>query len=150
MVFVFSLLKSIEYNKSQLIEKSKSGSELTNLEKQRLEFYRLPASIFVYTYAIASALETIIGRPIGDYFALSFGFQTTPKVALKNWTPIVSATSPFTKILSKSISDGLSKTSIEDGIQSFTQQVEVAAESQTLAFSRFAKQIRNPSNTKGS
>ncbi len=150
LVFVFSLLKSIEYNKSQLIEKSKSGSELTNLEKQRLEFYRLPASIFVYTYAIASALETIIGRPIGDYFALSFGFQTTPKVALKNWTPIVSATSPFTKILSKSISDGLSKTSIEDGIQSFTQQVEVAAESQTLAFSRFAKQIRNPSNTKGS
>jgi hypothetical protein len=148
LVFTFSLLKSIENNKSQLIEKSKSGIELTNLEKQRLDFFRLPASIFVYTYAIASALETIIGRPIGDYFALSFGYQTAPKTALKYWAPIITATSPFTKLLSKSISEGLSKTSIEDGIQNFTQQVEVAAETQTIAFSRFAKQIRNPSTSK--
>ena len=148
LVFTFSLLKSIENNKSQLIEKSKSGIELTNIEKQRLEFFRLPASIFVYINAISSALETIIGRPIGDYFALSFGYQTTPKAALKNWTPIITSTSPFTKLLSKSIAEGLSKTAIEEGIQNFTQQVEVAAEGQTLAFSRFAKQIRNPANNK--
>lgn len=148
LVFAFSLLKSIESNKSLLIEKSKSNISLTNLEKQRLDFFRLPASIFVYIHAISSALETIIGRSIGDYFALSFGYQTAPKTALKNWTPIVTATSPFTKLLSKSISEGLSKSSIEDGIQNFTQQVEVAAEGQSVAFDRFAKQIRNPSSIK--
>lgn len=150
LVFTYSLLKSIEGNKSQLIEKSKAGIELTNMEKQRLDFFRLPASIFVYINAISSALETIIGRPIGDYFALSFGYNTNPKTALKNWEPIIMTTSPFTKLLSKSIADGLSKSAIEDGIQNFTQQVEVAAESRTLAFSKFAKQIRNPSNFKSS
>ena len=102
----------------------------------------------MYIHAISSALETIIGRSIGDYFALSFGYQTAPKTALKNWTPIVTATSPFTKLLSKSISEGLSKSSIEDGIQNFTQQVEVAAEGQSVAFDRFAKQICNPSSIK--
>lgn len=148
LVFVFSLLKSIESSKSNLIEKSKSDIALTNLEKQRLEFFRLPASIFVYTHAIASALETIIGRPISDYFTLSFGNQTAPKTAIKNWSPIISATAPFTRLLAKSISEGLSKISIEEGIQNFTQQVEVAAESQTVAFNRFLKQLRNPSSTK--
>jgi len=148
LVFVFSLLKSIESNKSNLIEKSKSDVDLTNLEKQRLEFFRLPASIFVYVYAIASALETIISRPISDYFTLSFGNQTAPKNAIKNWTPIISATAPFTRLLAKSISEGLSKTSIEEGIQNFTQQVEVASESQGVAFNRFLKQLRNPSSIK--
>ncbi|MDP2257562.1 MAG: AIPR family protein [Polaromonas sp.] len=150
LVFVFSLLKSIESSKSNLIEKSKSEIELTTLEKQRLEFFRLPASIFVYIHAIASALETIISRPISDYFTLSFGNQTAPKTAIKNWSPIISATAPFTRLLAKSISEGLSKTSIEEGIQNFTQQVEVAAESQTVAFNRFLKQLRNPSSTKTS
>lgn len=146
LVFVYSLLKSIEYRKSQLVDKSKSETALTRLENQRLEFFRLPAAVFVYIHAIASALETIIGRPISDYFVLSFGYQTTPKAAVKNWAPIISATEPFTRLLGDSIVSGLSRSTIETGIQNFIQQVEVAAESRSVEFSRFIKQLRNPSS----
>lgn len=148
LVFVYSLLKAIEHEKTRLVEKSGSESELTKLEKQRLEFFRLPAAVFVYANAISASLETILGRSISDYFALSFGPQTSPKRSIANWASIVSATAPFTRLLAKAISDGLSKSAIQDDIQNFIQQVEVSADSQSLAFDRFSKQLRNPYSSK--
>ena len=148
LVFVYSLLKAIEHEKTHLFDKSRMDTALTKLEQQRLDFYRLPAAVFVYVNAISTSLETILGRPITDFFALSFGYQTSPKRAISNWTPIVNATMPFTRLLAKSISNGLSKASIQEGIQNFIQQVEVSADSQSLAFERFSKQVRNLSHSK--
>lgn len=148
LVFVYSLLKAIEHEKTHLFDKSRMEAALTKLEKQRLEFYRLPAAVFVYVNAISTSLETILGRPITDYFALSFGSQTSPKRAISNWASVVNATTPFTGLLAKSIASGLSKTSIQEGIQNFIQQVEVSADSSALAFERFSKQVRNVAHTK--
>lgn len=148
LVFCYSLLKAIEQNKSLLIEKSHSQTELTKLEHGRLDFYRLPSSIFVYMNAISKALETILGRSISDYFTLSFGTQTTPKKAILNWGLIVGATAPLTPILSKAISAGLSKVNIDDGIQNFIQQVDISADNQFLTFDKFKKLIRNSTASK--
>ena len=148
LVFAFSLLRAIEHEKTQLFEKSQLQLDLTKLEKQRLEFYRLPASMFVYIDAISQSLETILGRSIADFFALSFGYQMSPKRSIANWTYIVHATSPFTSILAKAISGGLSKQNIQEGIQNFIQQVEVSASNQSLVFDRFSKQVRNLSHAR--
>lgn len=148
LVFVYSLLKAIEYEKNQLVEKSRSDTELTKLEKKRLEFFRLPAAVFVYANAISMSLETILGRSINDYFALSFSYQISPKRAISFWTPIVAATAPFTSLLANAISEGLSKAAIQEDIQKFIQQVEVSSDNQFNVFERFSKQLRNVSSSK--
>lgn len=148
LVFVYSLLKAIEYEKTQLVEKSRTDTDLTKLEKKRLEFFRLPAASFVYANAISMSLETILGRSINDFFALSFSYAISPKRAISFWNPIVSATAPFTSLLSNAISDGLSKSAIQEDIQKFIQQVEVSADSQFSVFERFSKQLRNVSSSR--
>lgn len=148
LVFVYSLLRAIEREKTHLFEKSQMGTPLTKLEQQRLEFYRLPAAVFVYSNAISQSLETILGRAIVDLFSLSFGYQTSPTKAVSNWAAIVNATTPFTRLLGGAIEKGLSKTSIQEGIQNFMQQVEVSAGSQSLIFERFARQVRNLPSSK--
>jgi hypothetical protein len=149
LVFVYSLLKAIEQDKYNLMEKSSTMTDLTELEKQRYDFFHLPASIFIYANAIARTLETIIERRISDYFALSFGYQTSLEMAIKAWSGIISATTYFTSLLGRPILlHGLSKASIEEGIQNFIPQVAVAANSQSHIFSRFAKRLRNPSSSR--
>lgn len=143
LIFVYALLRAIEREKNHLFDKSRLGLALPKLEQQRLEYYRMPAAVFVYANAISQSLETILGRAIADYFSLSFGYQISPEKAIGNWTPIVNATAPFARLLGNAISGGLSKASIQDGIQNFIQQVEVSAAVQSLTFEKFAKQVRN-------
>lgn len=149
LVFVYALLKCIEAKKINLIERSKSTPGLTKGETLRLAYLRLPAAVFVYIYAIRNSLEAILQRPIHDYFALSFGYNTTPKSAMKAWDLIVDSTLPFTPQLTSSVSSGLSKASIDQGVQSFSQQVEVASSARDVEFQRFARQLRNPSSRSG-
>jgi AIPR protein len=142
LIFCFSLLKAIENEKNYLYSKSKNNDKLTKIEQQKIEFFRLPAATFVYCNAISASLETILDTAIHDLFILSFG-NSTPSRAIANWAPIIKATAPFARILSKTISTGLSKSAIDEDIQNFIGQVSVAASNSTTPFERFAKLIKN-------
>lgn len=144
IILCFSLLKRIEFLKSNLFEKS-TNNDLQEADKRRISFFRKPGSVFVYIYAIRSCLEIVIQKHIGDYFALSFGNKSMV-IAKNSWDPIISLTVPFLNVLDKELTTGLTSASVDRGIAIFRSLVEAYLENNSLADLRFNRALRNPSS----
>lgn len=131
IVFVYSLLKSIERIKIDLVNKKDSeGDEenknkLSDAESNYLTFLRNRGAKFLLLTAIAECLETIIGEKIPNRFRLGFKKVEYLDEAINSWLPIVRSVLPFHRQLSEALKDGLkSKENVKRSITNFCSMVE--------------------------
>ena len=119
IIFVYSLLRSIEEYKLSLRQKDLEKRILEN-EKTVLNFLRNRGATFLLHAAIASCIELIVNRPVPNKFALSFGQNTPPQTAVENWTPIVRIMVPFSSSLEPAVHDSIqSKEDVRKAIEIF-------------------------------
>ncbi|MGB3266219.1 MAG: AIPR family protein [Microcoleus sp.] len=124
IVFVYSLLRSVEAKKLQLVNKSKPGP-LSKEESQQLSFLQKRGAHFLLSSAIANCLETFLDKPVPNAFRVSFGKQVSPENAKKFWEPIVQVTIPFCEKLQPAVKKSLnSNDEAKKAISDFKAVVE--------------------------
>lgn len=107
IIFSYSLLRAIEFEKNALRQKESGDMQLTAAESAKLTFYRKRGSVFILAGAIGECLETILDRIISNRFKISFGSSVSPDQALDIWLPTVQALSGLHTYLENGFSDGL-------------------------------------------
>jgi hypothetical protein len=143
LVLCYSLLRSVEQAKQALVTRSKSGeSALTVQEADLLSYFRSRGAVHLLVAAIASCLETFVGRRIPVTARVSFGTKTSPKQATQNWSEIVQAVSPFCQQLKEGLTDGLkSNERAQKAITTFRTLVQATAGANAEAYRRFGRLI---------
>ncbi|MGW4826656.1 AIPR family protein [Amycolatopsis japonica] len=89
IIFVYSLLKSVEKYKSALA--AKSDDKRTASDSALTKWFALRGSTFLAVAAIGNAMEAILGYAVTDRYSLKFSKTYTISDAIELWTPIVSA-----------------------------------------------------------
>ena len=105
IVFAYSLIKSIQNKKLELIYSSQTRN-LTSIEKSQLEFFRERGSVFMMAAAIADSLEIFLGVPIPNMFKVQFKKDLSPDQGTQIFIPIVNISSSFSETLKTGLSDG--------------------------------------------
>lgn len=142
IVFVYSLLRSVEAKKLRLADNSKASS-LSKTEEEQLDFLQRRGAHFLLTSAIANCLETFLGKPVPNAFRVSFDTQVSPKKAEECWEPIVEVTIPFCKHLLTAVKKSLnSNDDAKKAISNFKDFVESAKEYHVPRFQSFAKLVQ--------
>ena len=143
LVFAYGLLRAVEHAKQVVVTKSKSDSAgMTTQETDLLSYFRHRGSTYLFVAAIASCLETFVGRRITSPSKVSFGPKASPKQATQHWQDIVALVSPFCQQLSEALADGLkSNERAQKSIGTFRALVQATAGANTEAYKRFAKLI---------
>ncbi|MBT9457478.1 MAG: AIPR family protein [Burkholderiaceae bacterium] len=143
IVFAFGLLRTIEHRKLALMTKAKhSPASLTSTEEKQLSFFRKRGSIYLLVSAIASCLETFLGRKIPNIYRLSFGDRCSPKDAQKYWADIVDVTAALCTQLDEALNDGLkSLERATSAIGKFQALVEVTSQANSSKFKSFRMKI---------
>ena len=142
LVLCYALLRAVEDMKRSLVAKSKLDSDLTKQEEQLLAYFRNRGSTYLLVSAIASCMESFIGRPIAVPAKVSFSSKTTPKQATQHWREVASLVSPFSQQLIDALSDGLkSNERAQKAIATFRSLVQVTSEANAEAYKSFAKFI---------
>ena len=142
IIFVYSLLKSIEEVKSELRDKSTRG-ELTGIQKNEFDFLRNRGATYLLHAAIAHSIETIIDQPAADKFRISFTRDVSPSAAMNLWKPIVEATIPFYATLVPGVGGSIQKkTEVDAAIGIFHSMIEATKRSNDGIFKEFTRKIR--------
>jgi hypothetical protein len=90
IVFCYSLLSAVNDRKLDLSQKLKNDSaSLTAIENTSLAFLNKKGANYLLVHVVAKCMETILGRPIPNYFDLHFAKNVSPDTAAKFWLPIV-------------------------------------------------------------
>jgi|SRR6476661_493377 len=138
IVFVYSLLRSVEAKKLQLLNKSKAGP-LSKEESQQLDFLQRRGAHFLLSSAIANCLETFLDKPVPNAFRVYFGKQVSPEQAENFWEPIVEVTIPFCKQLLPAVKKSLnSNDDAKEAISDFKAVVESIKNYHGKRFQAFA------------
>lgn len=145
LVFCYALLRAVEETKRSLVGKSKSEAGLTAQETQLLSYFRHRGSTYLFVSAIASCMETFVGRRIPVPARISFGQRTSPKQATQHWAEVVRLVSPFCQQLVEALSDGLkSNERAQKAITTFRSLVQATSGANADAYKRFAKSVALP------
>jgi len=142
IVFVYSLLRSVEAKKLRLIESGKSDL-LSESEAQQLEFLQRRGAHFLFTAAIGKCLETFLGRSVPNPFRVIFKDNYSPQTAEEIWKPMVEITIPFSTFLLSAVQKSLkSNEEAATAINSFKAMVESAKTYHTSSFQEFANHVQ--------
>ena len=142
IVFVYSLLRSVEAKKLRLVDKSRAGT-LPKAEDEQLHFLQRRGAHFLLTSAIANCLETFLDKPVPNAFRASFCRQVSPEPAEKFWEPIVEVTIPFSKQLLPAVEKSLnSNDEAKEAISNFKDFVESIKENHVVRFKSFAQLVQ--------
>lgn len=143
IIFCYSLLRSVEENKRTLIAKSKSNEgSMTTQEKELLAYFRYRGSTYLFVSAIASCLETLLGRKITNYFYVSFGSRVSPKEATQHWIEVVHVISPFSSQLREALTEGLkSLDRAQKSVAIFRSLVQATSSANAELYKRFSRNI---------
>jgi len=139
--FAYSLLRTIELKKLNLVAKSKNGL-LTREEKTQLEFFRKRGSIHMFISAISRCLEILLSKPIPSIYRIHFNTDVTLSDAIKLWTPIIDSVIPFVNHLSEGLADGFRNSeSVNKSINTFASLVEATKQPNTDVYKSFADNV---------
>lgn len=143
LVLCFALLRAVEEAKRNLVARSKtSEASLTAQEAQLLSYFRHRGSTYLFVSAVASCMETFVGRRISIPARVSFGPKTSPKQATQHWAEIVRLVSPFCQQLVDALSDGLkSNDRAQRAITTFRSLVQATSDANSETYKRFAKSV---------
>ena len=141
ILFTYTLIKTIESKKLELMEKIKLDN-LTEIESNQLAFYRKRGSIFMMSSAISKSLEIFLDRQIPNYFRISFKDNLTPNDGIEIWKPIVEIASSFSQPLMDGLSDGFrNKEAVKSAIQLFQSLISSTKQVNKEIFNSFAQKI---------
>ena len=119
IILAYSLFKSIVNKKQELVTKNKQG-QLSEYEKEQLDFLRKRGSIFLLISAIANCMEIVLDRNIANHFSLTFKNKMTPEKYVQLWKNIVDIACSFSNCLADGLSDGFRNAkSVDDAIKTF-------------------------------
>lgn len=142
LVLCYALLRAVEDAKRSLVGKSKLEGGLTKQESQLLSYFRHRGSTYLFVSAIASCMETFVGKRISVTERISFGPKTPPKLAVQHWAEVVRLVSPFCQQLVEALSDGLkSNERAQKAISTFRSLVQATSGANAEAYKKFAKSI---------
>ncbi|GGQ11877.1 hypothetical protein GCM10010187_30030 [Actinomadura coerulea] len=123
VVFCYSLLKAIEEAKLTLM--SVPATQRTDSQKKQLAFFQRRGSIVLMTTAVASCLESILGRRIQDIWRLRYESNLSPRDAIAAWRPILLPMLSFVNQLDDALTGYLKNSEKnESSIERFKQLVE--------------------------
>ncbi|MBU8545843.1 MULTISPECIES: AIPR family protein [Roseomonadaceae] len=143
LVFCYALLRSVENSKKHLVARSKSDVGLTEQEQELLSYFRHRGSTYLFVSAVASCLETFLGKRIASTSRISFGNKVSPQQATQHWGDIVQTVSPFCQHLLDVLGDGLkSNERASKSISLFRTLVQATAGSNAETYRKFAKHVQ--------
>jgi hypothetical protein len=85
----------VSRKKLALIEKARGEAELTQIEKEQLDFFEKKGAMLLTCAAVAECLETILGRAIPNRFRLTFGEKLSPQRAERPWLDVLEPLFPL-------------------------------------------------------
>lgn len=142
LVLCYALLRAVEETKRSLVEKSKSTVALTVQETDLLSYFRNRGSTYLLVSAIATCMETFVGKRIPVPARVSFGTKTSPKVAKQYWAEVVSVVSPFCQQLVEALGDGLkSNDRAQKAILTFRSLVQATSGANAETYRKFGKTV---------
>jgi hypothetical protein len=144
IVFVYSLLQSLNQRRLALVAKEKKDvSSLTDVERSTLEFLNNKGATFLTLYVVSKVLETIVGKPIPNKFDLQFKENYAPGQATAMWEPILDIILPLTGTLSGAFSKGrVTAEGTQSVVPTFVGIFASIASVQKEAFDKFSKLVR--------
>ncbi len=143
IVFAYSLLRAVESRKLELLAKSKRNEPLTEVEQGELTFFRNRGATFLLVSAVASSLETILGRSIPNITRLSFGTGCSPVKAEKRWHPIVASVTLFCQQLGEAFTHGLKNVElVKKSIKAFQSLVQATSAANKPVYKEFSRQLK--------
>ncbi|MGC5024621.1 AIPR family protein [Tsukamurella sp. DT100] len=142
IVFCYSLLRAATQAKANLT--SKDEADLTQDDREALDFLRKRGSIYLLVAAIANGLEIYLDKAVPDSFAASFGKRTTPLKAVENWAPLVDSLLPIaSSILDPIFNEGgiRRRDTVTEYISTFRNIVKSTRRGNAETFSEFAETV---------
>lgn len=137
IVFVFSLLRTIEESKRALM----ALDAATEQQQTQLAFLRNRGATFLLAAATAACIEILLGKAVPNRFRLSFG-NMAPDKANQVWQPVVDATMPFAGQLLSAVNTGLkNRDEIAKAIANFRAMVQATTAANTPVFRGFAERV---------
>jgi hypothetical protein len=143
IVWCYSLLKSIENRKTELVTREATTGDLPSDEQEALDFMRKRGSVILLTTAVASCIETILNRSIPNPFRVSFGKSVSPSQAEEYWKPIIDIAIPFAPLqLSGSLRRGIDQSEqTKSNIKNFVAMVRATAKTNKSILDVFASRL---------
>jgi hypothetical protein len=142
IVFAYSLLTAVQAAKQDFVNRE-ANDELAEDEKQTLAVFRQRGSQFLLVAAIASCIEIVLGRRVGNRFSLSFGWNVSPKNAAQMWKPVVATMLPIAQTLRADELKGSlrNRARVEDALTQFRSIVRSTEQGNRQLFDTFAVRV---------
>ncbi|TVZ15481.1 AIPR family protein [Maribacter sp. MAR_2009_72] len=135
---VYSLQRAIEELKFGLMK----SSTMTENQEGLLKFLRSRGSIVLFTTAVSTCIEEILGKPVSNLFKLKFCDDMSIEDGIENWNPIITILSSFSETLNTGLSDGIkNEEKINNALSQFKQLVSAVKTANSIAFEEFAEKI---------
>ncbi len=139
IICAYSLLRAVEALKLDLVSRAKAGGDITDIEKDVLDFFRKRGSIYLFVAAVSSCIEVFLGRKVPNLFSLEFKEKASPEQAQEIWSTVVMVVAPLCVHLSEAFADGLKNaSSVQRAITRFKSLVAVTAGPNSAVYKEFA------------
>jgi hypothetical protein len=144
IVFCYSLLSAVNDRKLDLSQKLKNDpTSLTGIDNASLAFLNKKGANYLLVHVISKCMETILGRPIPNYFDLHFGKNVSPDDAAKFWLPIVEMMLSLSSQLENAFSrNRISNESISKAVPYFVGLVDSIGNLHKETFHKFSSHTR--------
>jgi hypothetical protein len=140
IVFAYSLMRAIEATKKEISDLAEG--KRTQSQQRQMHYFRQRGSIHLLLAAIAESMESILGGPVPDRFALRFRSNVSPRAASDLWRPIVSACLPFCTQLQDAADLNLKNAErVEVAIRNFQDMIEATVDANRPKYEEFASLV---------
>lgn len=140
IVFAYGLLKAVERAK-QGISKIHVTSR-TDAQKKHASFFSARGSNYVLVAAIATCIETLLGRAVADRYSLTFSDNVSPTVSADMWQPVVDVMLSFSAQLQPATDQGLkTRERVDKAIQDFSAMIEATRSANPMPFDKLASHV---------
>ncbi|MEU3552791.1 AIPR family protein [Streptomyces fragilis] len=89
ILFVYSLLRALEQNKTSL--NSKSSGPQTQRDRDLAKWFGMRGSTFLAVAAIGASIESVLDVPVSDRYNLEFKKKLTIPKAIEAWRPVITS-----------------------------------------------------------
>jgi hypothetical protein len=141
ILFVYSLHEAINEKKKEFTSKLKNN-ELLPQDETVYHLLKMPGVTFLIIHAISNIIESVLGRPIADKYAVAFDDRVTRQKAVKLWSPLVARVIRRTSRLEPAARNRLSRRGvIDDAMIQFVEDMDMNREEFPEWFSGFIKHV---------